>query len=64
MDRQVKKLSQEDEDSIPGTNGTGIMTIQGHHQNNNIPSNLHQHHVMQETYRSESEDEVMILEHG
>lgn len=69
MDRQVKKFSQEDEDSLPGsgTNGSGILTLQGH--NNNISSNLqHNHHpamgIIQDNFHSESDDEVMILEHG
>lgn len=67
MDRQVKKFSQEDEDSIPGTNGSGILTLQGHNQNNNISSNLQHHHAgmgMMQDFHSESDDEVMILEHG
>lgn len=69
MDRQVKKFSQEDEDSLPGTNGSGILSISHNHQNN-ISSNLthHLHHasmsIMQDGFHSESDDEVMILEHG
>lgn len=73
MDRQVKKFSQEDDDSVPGTNGSGML-LQGHNQNNNISSNLHHlhhhhHHatigiIHQEPFPSESDDEVMILEHG
>jgi len=69
MDRQVKKFSQEDEDSIPGTNGSGILSIQSSNQNNNISSNLSHHHhtgirIIQDSFHSESDDEVMILEHG
>ncbi|CAL8099740.1 unnamed protein product [Orchesella dallaii] len=64
MDRQVKKLSQEDEDSVPapGSNGSGVMSL----QNNNI-NNLHHPHsigMLQDSFHSESDDEVMILEHG
>jgi len=76
MDRQVKKFSQEDEDSfpIPDGNGNGSsllrtrIELQSSNQNNNISSNLSHHHsairIIQDPFHSESDDEVMILEHG
>jgi len=61
MDRHAKKLSQEDEDSIPGTNGS-MLSIQSNNQNNNISSNLSHHHhstirIIQDSFHSESDDE-------